>query len=390
MILRNEEMSSKERIGLYLDYNTYSKLSNLRSIYLLSGKSLQDVPEMNDMIRAIVYLTSIEIHPNFDQELLKTDRPGKAKMNAVRDAMKLHINLTRIKKILQEKGEEDKLSEVDKFMLNFYETLLNDLYPDAEESDQADNFRVSYRNDEDITENPIGTPQVKGKSVSTVAIMDDYDLEAIATIARILNEVPLSEHYTDNKFIPEFNNEFNYTKSEIIRECLITFFSTYNLAFQKKFIFPTYIGSLFNLPPLLSLKLKFRNSTFTEDEKEYIRQVSREIPTMNNFMALTKWGRSNKTYLRELKKNIEPGSSKSHFIPINSEKYGFSYHKAFLGHSYLDYMVSLDNFDLIDTFNSLIAEENRKTYFRILEYSLGNFVSHLEVFKTTIESLIPL
>jgi hypothetical protein len=393
MILRNEEMSSRERIGLYIDYNLYSKLSNLRSIYLLSGKSLHDLPEMNDVIRAIVYLTSVEIQPNLDMELMKTDKSGKAKMNAVRDLMKLHINLNRARKSLQEKGRENELDEIDKLMLKFYENLSKELVTGTEESEYPDSAYVSYQNDGDVIENPIGTPQVKGKSVSTVAIMDDYDLEAIATIARTLNKISLSEHYKD-KLIPEFDGEFNYTKSEIIRECLTTFFGKFNQAIEMRFIFPTYIGSLFNLSPILSLKLTFKNSTlntmFTEEEKGQIKAVSKEIPTINNFISLTKWGKSNKTYLRELRKNIEPGSSKSHFIPINSENYGFSYHKAFLGNSYIDYMFGQGNFDLIDTFNSLIAEENRKTYFRVLEYSLGNFVSRLEAFKTTIESLAPL
>ena len=390
-----ETGNNKERIGLYIDYDLYSKLSDLRSIYLLSGKGLHDLPEMNDIIRAIVYLVSVEIQPNFDRELTKKGRPGKAKMNVVRDTMKLHIILNHERKSIQEQGQRGMLDKNSENKLKLDENLSKELITGYEELVYPSKDYDFYQGDEYIIENPLYNPQAKEKPISTVAIMDDNDLEAVAKIAKILKEIPLSEHYTDSEEIPELENEYNFTKSEIIRECLIVFFSKIRVLTKMAFILPSYTGFLFDLSPLTSVKLSFKkmasSTVFTEEEKNQIRKVTTEIPTINNFITLTRWGGSTKNYLRELRKYIEPGSSKSHFIPMNSDNYGFSYHTAFLGYSYLAYMISQgSNLNLIEVFNSLIAEKNRKFYLQMLENGLNSFVSRLDLFKTTIESLTPL
>lgn len=390
-----ETGNNKERIGLYIDYDLYSKLSDLRSIYLLSGKGLHDLPEMNDIIRAIVYLVSVEIQPNFDGELEKKDRPGKAKMNVVRDTMKLHIILNHERKSIQERGQTGKLDKKSENDLKFYDDISKELITDSKELVYPSKDYDPYQGEECIIEDFMYNPRVKEKPISTVAIMDGNDLEAIAKIAKILKEIPLTEIYTDSGKFTELENGYNFTKSEIIRECLITFFSKIKVLTKMAFILPSYTGFLFDLSPLTSVKLSFKkmasSTVFTEEEKDQIRKVSMEIPIINNFITLTRWGGSSKNYLRELRKNIEPGSSKSHFIPMNSDNYGFSYHTAFLGYSYLGYMISRGgNLNLIETFNSLIAEKNRKFYLQMLENSLNSFVSRLDLFKTTIESLTPL
>ncbi len=348
-----DQYFQRKRLNLSIDSAHFSSLQKMRSLYLLSGKTLPEIPTITEFINGMLYFLSI----NLERDLTNVKKDKREPL--ILGYIQRHFSNINIEK------ELDK-DEYDDFRNAFTDVIVNinfpSIFPEAKED-------IMINTTENMRLTSYGSQQIN-------MVLEDEEVFIARKINFLLNEI--------NK------KTYLYSIPDIIRAGIDLITMT---SLKVSFIEETYIPHLYGIPfeqyfrfdkryflnPGSVISPDYRNILSVIIDKPIVDKLEPVIHKIADFKS------NNPRKMRDLLNQIDMELKTD---DLWSYVTNFNYKKAMKGFGYirLSLIVDLDINELVDySYNSMFdmifkETKNITNSDRIILFGYLTFLSKLSTF----------
>jgi len=258
----NSQYFQRKRIGIVLSPKTFSEMQRIRSLYLLSGKSMGDIPTITDFVNGII--TYFYFYLNLEKKLLATF-PNTSGNGTIIPTLKKYFAKVEIERDLDEKEYEDFVSALPE------DTFKQEIETEIETAGK----KFINMDEKQFTEINVEIP-------SNPRLGDSQQISLMLTEEMVLWARKI------NKLINDIlQNRILYSLSDLVKTIIEMVMST-----QVKIGYAgeIYIAHLYNIEPREFIKFKHGSTEVIINNPEYrnLIRVLSDKPMVDNFDEIYK------------------------------------------------------------------------------------------------------
>ena len=258
----NSQYFQRKRIGIVLSPKTFSEMQRIRSLYLLSGKSMGDIPTITDFVNGII--TYFYFYLNLEKKLLATF-PNTSGNGTIIPTLKKYFAKVEIERDLDEKEYED-----------FVSALPEDTFKQEIETEIETAGKKFINMDEkqfiEINVEIPSNPRLGDSQQISLMLTEEMVLWA-RKINKLINDI--------------LQNRILYSLSDLVKTIIEMVMST-----QVKIGYAgeIYIAHLYNIEPREFIKFKHGSTEVIINNPEYrnLIRVLSDKPMVDNFDEIYK------------------------------------------------------------------------------------------------------
>jgi len=258
----NSQYFQRKRIGIVLSPKTFSEMQRIRSLYLLSGKSLGDIPTITDFVNGII--VSFYFQLDAERRLIVT-YPDEYNNGTIIFNLKKYFSKVEIEKALDEQEYED-----------FVSALPEDTFKQEIETEiEIAGKKFINMDREQFTEINVEmppNPTLGGSQQISLMLTEEMVIWA-RKINKLINDI--------------FQNRILYSLSDLVKTIVEVMIDA---PFNIRYPVQIYIAHLYNIEP--KEYIKFRESYFevtrTNPEYRNLIGILTDKPIVDSFNEIQK------------------------------------------------------------------------------------------------------
>ena len=258
----NSQYFQRKRIGIVLSPKTFSEMQRIRSLYLLSGKKLGDLPTITDFINGII--VSFYFQLDAERRLIVT-YPDEYNNGTIIFNLKKYFSKVEIEKALDKQEYEDFVSAL-----------------------PEDTFKLEIESEIEIAGKKFINMDREQFTEINVEIPPNPTLGDSQQISLMLTEEMVIWARKINKLINDiFQNRILYSLSDLVKTIVEVMIDA---PFNIRYPVQIYIAHLYNIEP--KEYIKFRESYFevtrTNPEYRNLIGIITDKPIVDSFNEIQK------------------------------------------------------------------------------------------------------
>jgi len=252
----------RKRIGMVLSPKTFSEMQRMRSLYLLSGKNLGDIPTITDFVNGIITYFYFDL--NLEKKLRATF-PSTSSNGTIIPNLKKYFAKVEIERDLDEKEYEDFVSALPED--TFKQEIETEIETAGKKFINMDGKQFTEINVEKPPNPTLGNSQ-------QISLMLTEEMVLWARkINKLINDI--------------LQNRILYSLSDLVKTIIEMVMSTQG---KIGYAGETYIAHLYNIEPKEFIKFKHGSPEVIINNHEYrnLIRVLTDKPMVDNFDEIHK------------------------------------------------------------------------------------------------------